>query len=120
VTTRALTRRNRRSLRAMVALVVLVIAVGAAVGWWVTRTEVTCGIVVGIDQTSLTDVTGFTLRTTDGVLSSYAIVAARLAPDSFVPGHLREHRALATPICVTFRPAETPPVALDLRDAPSP
>jgi hypothetical protein len=86
----------------------------------VTRTEVTCGIVVGIDQASLTDVTGFTLRTADGVLSSYAVVTSRLAPDSFVPGHLREHRALATPICVTYHPVDSPLVALDLRDAPTP
>jgi hypothetical protein len=110
----------RPSPRLILGALVIVIAVGAPVGWWVTRTEVTCGIVVGIDQASLTDVTGFTLRTPDGVVSSYAVVAARLAPDSFVPGHLREHRALATPICVTFHPMGSPPVALDLQDAPAP
>ena len=112
--------RARPSSRLIPGAVAIVIAVGSAVGWWVTRTDVTCGIVVGIDQVSLTDVTGFTLRTPDGVLSSYAVVPARLGPDSFVPGHLREHRALATPICVRFHPTDSPPVALDLRDAPAP
>jgi hypothetical protein len=104
----------------MVAFVVVVIAVAAPVAWWLTRTAVTCGIVVGIDQTSITDVTGFTIRSADGVVSSFSIVAARLAPDSFEPGHLREHRALAEPICVIFRPAESPRVALDLTDALAP
>lgn len=106
--------------RVILGALVIAIAVGAPVAWRLARTEVTCGIVVAIDQTSLTDVTGFTLRTTDGVLSSYAVVPARLSSDSFVPGHLREHRALAAPICVTVHPGESPSVALDLRDAPAP
>jgi hypothetical protein len=112
----------RRSvmLRVTLAVVVVAIAVGAPIAWWVTRTEVTCGIVVGLDQASITDVRGFSLRTPEGVVSTYVIVPGRLAPTSFVPGHLREHRALATPVCVTFRPAESPAVALDLRDAPAP
>ena len=80
----------------------------------------TCGVVIDIDQASITDVRSFSLRTAAGVTNSFAIVPARLAPTSFVPGHLREHRALATPVCVTFRPAESPAVALDLRDAPTP
>ena len=106
--------------RVVLGALVVVIAVGAPVAWWVTRTEVTCGIVVAIEQTSLTDVTGFTLRTSDGVVSSYAVIPARLSPDSFVPGHLGEHRALATPICVTVHPLDSPRVALELRDAPAP
>jgi hypothetical protein len=112
--------RVRPSVRVVIGVLVIVVAIGAPIVWWVTRTEVTCGIVVAVEQTSLTDVTGFTLRTSDGVLSSYAVVAARLAPDSFVPGHLREHRALATPICVSVHPVDSPLVALDLRDAPAP
>ena len=108
------------SVRVLVAVIVVVVAVGAPVAWWFTRESVTCGVVVGIDQASITDVRGFTLRTSDGVTSAFVVVPARLAADSFVPGHLREHRALATPVCVTFRPAESPAVALDLRDAPAP
>ena len=107
-------------LRIALAVVVVVVALGAPVAWWFTRTEVTCGIVIDIDQASITDVRSFSLRTSAGVTTSYAIVPARLAPTAFVPGHLREHRALATPVCVTFRPAESPAVALDLRDAPTP
>jgi hypothetical protein len=112
--------RRRPSLRVLLAVVVVVVAVGAPVAWWFTREAVTCGVVVGIDQASITDVRGFSLRTSEGVTSSYVIVPARLAPDSFVPGHLREHRALATPVCVRFRLAGSPAVALDLTDAPAP
>ena len=108
------------ALRLAVAVIIVAIAVGAPVTWWFTRTEVSCGIVVGLDQASITEVRGFSLRTPEGVVSSYVIVPGRLAPTAFVPGHLREHRALATPVCVTFRPAESPAVALDLRDAPQP
>lgn len=106
-------------LRVVLAVVVVGIAVGAPVAWWFTRQEVACGVVVGIEQVSITDVRGFSLRTADGITSSYLIDSSRLTPDSFVPGHLREHRALATPVCVTFRPAEAPAVALTLRDAPA-
>jgi hypothetical protein len=107
-------------LRVVLAVVVVVVAVGAPVAWWFTRTDVTCGVVIDIEQASITDIRSFSLRTSAGVTSSFAIVPARLASSAFVPGHLREHRALATPVCVTFRPAESPAVALDLRDAPLP
>jgi hypothetical protein len=104
------------ALRIGLAAIVIVVALGAPAVWWFTRTDVTCGVVVGIEQASITDVRSFDLRTSAGVTSSFVIVPARLAPTAFVPGHLREHRALATPVCVTFRPAESPAVALDLQD----
>lgn len=107
-------------LRLALAVVIVVLAVGAPVAWWFTRTDVTCGVVIDIEQASITDVRSFTLRTSAGVTSAFSIVPSRLAPTAFVPGHLREHRALATPVCVTFRPAESPAVALDLRDGPTP
>jgi hypothetical protein len=107
-----------RALRLAVAGVIVVAAVGAPVAWWFTRTEVSCGVVIGIEQASITDVRTFSLRSPQGVTSTFEIVPARLAPTAFVPGHLREHRALATAVCVTFRPAESPAVALDLQDAP--
>ena len=81
-------------LRVALAIVVVVVAVGAPVAWWFTRTDVTCGVVIDIDQASITDIRSFSLRTAAGVTSSFAIVPARLAPTAFVPGHLREHRAL--------------------------
>jgi hypothetical protein len=81
------------------------------------RQDVTCGIVVGIDQVSLTDVHGFSLRSVDGRTSSWRIEAGRLAPDSFVPGHLREHFALSAPVCVSHDPGDS--LALDLRDGPT-
>jgi hypothetical protein len=107
-----------RALRLVAAVVIVAAAVGAPVAWWFTRTEVTCGVVIDIEQASITDVRSFSVRSPHGVMSSFEIVPARLAPTAFVPGHLREHRALATPVCVTFRPADSPAVALDLQDAP--
>lgn len=107
-----------RAVRILAALVIVAAAVGAPVAWWFTRTEVTCGVVIDIEQASITDVRSFSLRSPQGALASFKIVPARLAPTSFVPGHLREHRALATPVCVTYRPADSPAVALDLQDAP--
>lgn len=104
------------ALRIVLAIAVVVVALGAPVAWWFTRTEVTCGVVIDIEQASITDVRTFSVRTSAGVTTSFAIVPSRLAPGAFVPGHLREHRALATPVCVTFRPAESPAVALDLQD----
>ena len=82
------------------------------------KPDVTCGIVVGIDQASLTDVHGFTLRTADGSIFTYRLEAGRLASDSFVPGHLREHLALAAPVCVTHAVGDL--LALDLRDVLTP
>ena len=83
------------------------------------KPDVTCGIVVGIDhQVSLTDVHGFTLRTADGSIFAFRLEAGRLAPDSFVPGHLREHLALAAPVCVTHAVGDL--LALDLRDVLTP
>jgi hypothetical protein len=108
------------ALRIILAVVIVVAGVGAPVAWWFTRTEVACGVVIGIEQASITDVRSFTIRSPEGVTSTFQIVPARLAPTAFTPGHLREHRALATPVCVTFRPAESPAVALDLQDAPGP
>lgn len=107
---------RRPSLRAAAAVVVLAAALVLPVAWFVTRQDVTCGIVVAIDQSSLTDVAGFTLRSPDGTTAVYRIEVGRLAPDSFVPGHLREHLALAAPVCVTHAPGDA--LALDLRDGP--
>lgn len=108
------------SLRVLIGVLIVAFAVGVPAVAWATRTETACGIVTGVDQASITDVTGFSLRSADGVVSSYVIVPGRLSPTSFVPGHLREHRALATAICVAFHPLDSPRVALDLRDAPEP
>jgi hypothetical protein len=110
--------RRRPSLRILLGVVVVAVALGVPVAAWATRTETACGIVTEVEQASITEVTGFSLRSADGVVSSYVIVPGRLSPTSFVPGHLREHRALATAICVAYHPLDSPRIALDLRDAP--
>ena len=107
-----------RALWLAAAVVIVAAAIGALVGSWVDRTEVECGVVIDIEQVSITDVRSFSIRTPDGVTHTFRIVPGRLAPSALVPGHLREHRALAAPVCVTFRPAESPAVALDIEDGP--
>lgn len=102
------------------ALVVILLTVGlaATVAWSATRTETACGVVTAIDGQAVTTVAGFTLRTADGRTIAFAVDPGRVEAGSFPPGHLREHLALASPVCVTYRPGEQPAVALRLDDGP--
>lgn len=104
---------------AAVAVVAVVAAVGGSVLAPDTRTET--GVVVGVDGTSLTDVRGFTLRTSDGRSIEFGLEALENGAQ-FPPGHLREHQATATPIVVTYREEGARRLAIRLEDAvvPSP
>ena len=75
-------------------------------------------VTLSIDGQAVTTVAGFTLRTTDGRTIAFAVDPGRLEAGSFPPGHLREHLALASPVCVTYRRGEQPAVALRLDDGP--
>jgi hypothetical protein len=80
------------------------------------RTET--GVVIGVDSVSLTDVRGFTLRTTDGRTVVFRIGELQNA-GQFPPGHLGEHQATATPIVVTYREVSGERLAVRLEDAPA-
>jgi len=74
------------------------------------------GIVTKVDAESLSKVTGFTLRTTEG--KSYEFLIGHLVNGKeFPPGHLAEHQATGSPIKVTFHVEGSELVATRLDDA---
>ena len=64
----------------------------------------------------LTDVRGFTLRTTDGGSVDFAIGELENGAE-FPPGHLVEHQSTAQPIRVWYRTRTATKVAIRLEDA---
>jgi hypothetical protein len=75
------------------------------------------GIVTAVDQPSMTDVRGFTLRTSAGTESVFSIGDLELTDGAFPANHLREHMATAAPVTVTFETQGDEPVAIRLTDA---
>ncbi|MEW6223054.1 MAG: hypothetical protein AB1627_00345 [Chloroflexota bacterium] len=74
------------------------------------------GVLVHIDATGLSEVTGFTLRLDDG--RSFEFLVGTLENGvEFPPGHLAEHLATSTPVRVSFRVDGTNLVAYRLEDA---
>ena len=74
------------------------------------------GVIVGVQATSLTDVQGFTLRTTDGAAVQFAIGDLENGAQ-FPPGHLVEHQSTAQPIRVWYQTRDGTKVAIRLEDA---
>lgn len=96
---------------AVLAAVILAITV---LGQPAPRTEV--GVVIDVDAISLTNVRGFTIRTSDGRTVEFRV--GRLENGAqFPPGHLAEHQATAVPIAVTYRDENGERVAIRLEDA---
>jgi hypothetical protein len=80
-----------------------------------TGTVAVVGVVVAVDSGGLTDVRGFTLRTTDGQLLSFGLADLQNGVE-FPPGHLAEHQLTASPVRVWYREGD-PPQAIRLEDA---
>ena len=80
------------------------------------RTET--GVVLRVDATGLTQVSGFTLRTDDGRETTYRIGALENGAE-FPPGHLAEHVATAGRVRVFYREEGGARVAYRLEDAPA-
>ena len=74
------------------------------------------GIVSDIDSAGLTDVRGFTLRSSSGDTLEFVIGTLENG-DEFPPGHLVEHQAAAAPILVFFREENGQLVVFRLEDA---
>jgi len=77
------------------------------------------GVVVSVTSTGLDSVTGFTLRTTGGVLYRFEIGTLENGAE-FPPGHLTEHQATAEPVRVTFMVRGGAAVATRIEDAAAP
>lgn len=78
------------------------------------------GVVTAVEGTSPTELTTFTLRTSDGRLVHFSVGQLDLSDDAFPAGHLREHLATAVPVRVTYViGGGATPVAIRLEDAPT-
>lgn len=60
------------------------------------------GVLLKVDSAGLSSVTGFTLRTADGLVLDFTIGTLENGAE-FPPGHLTEHLASAAPVRVFFR-----------------
>ena len=100
-----------------VALVAAAAVIAAIVARPAARTQV--GVVVSVDSVSLTDVRGFTIRTTDGRTMVFRIGQLENGVQ-FPPGHLGVHQADSVPVRVTYRDENGEHVAIRLEDAPVP
>lgn len=109
---------NRRRAIVGIGVLVALLAAGAILAATLTqaprRTET--GVVIKVQGTSLTNVTGFTLRTPDGRQIDF-LVGQLENGVAFPPGHLGEHVATAVPIVVTYRDESGGRVAVRLEDA---
>lgn len=75
------------------------------------------GIVIAVDQTSVTTVQTFTLRTNDGQEIVFTVGQLDVGGDAFPANHLREHMALAEPIKVDYWTEGADRAAIRLTDA---
>jgi hypothetical protein len=75
------------------------------------------GIVIAVDQPSITKVNSFTLRTDAGAELVFGVGDLDLTDGGFNAGHLREHIATSTAINVEFEVVDTRPMAVKLTDA---
>jgi len=75
------------------------------------------GVVIAVDASGLSDVRGFTLRTSGGFAFTFALGALENAAD-FSPSHLAEHQVSSEPVRAWFRVEGDERVVYRLEDAP--
>ena len=95
-----------------------VIAIAALALGCGPATKSAAGIVVSVDQASLTDIRRFTLRTETGEMLSFRIGALDLSSGAFPANHLREHMATVSAVAVAYREDGGERIAVRLVDAP--
>jgi hypothetical protein len=105
----------------VVAILAAVIVGGCAPGASATPvlSSPIVGVVIAVDAASLTDVRGFTVRTTDGTSVDFKLGVLENAT-SFSPSHLKEHQATSEPVRVLFRVEGDQRVAYRIEDADAP
>lgn len=96
---------------AVIALATLAVGCGPA-------TKSAAGIIVAVDQASLTDIRSFTLRTEPGEILTFRVGALDLSSGAFPANHLREHMATAVAVAVAYTEENGERVAVRLVDAP--
>ena len=100
---------------AAAAIVVLAVAASMILGG--PGRQVETGIVVAVQATSLSDIQGFSIRTSDGRTVDFKVGTIENAT-TFAPGHLAEHKVSLVPIRVTYVDEAGSHVAVRLEDAP--
>lgn len=78
------------------------------------------GVVIAVEATSATRVTGFTLRLAGGAEEHFAIGGLETAAPAFPAVHLREHMVSLVPVAVSYRHESGGRVATRLVDGPVP
>jgi hypothetical protein len=109
-------RRGRLVALGLAVVAVVVVAV-AATGFGGLSRQVETGIVVSVEATSLSQVHGFSIRTTDGRTVDFRIVSLENA-SVFAPGHLAEHKVSLVPVRVTYVDRGGAHEAVRIEDAP--
>ena len=99
------------------AFIVLVVLASLAVGCG-PAAKSAAGIVVAVDQVSLTEIRGFTLRTDAGEMLTFRIGPLDLSGGGFPANHLREHMATASTVAIAYTEVDGERVAIRLVDAP--
>jgi hypothetical protein len=99
----------------LIAVVALVVVGWSTFDQAARQTET--GLVVAVDSSGLTDVRGFTIRTSDGRTVVFRIGLLENGAQ-FPPGHLLEHEATGVRVVVTYRQANGELVATRIDDAP--
>lgn len=100
-------------LASLAVIAVAALAVGCA-----SATQSAAGIVVAVEQESLTDIRSFTLRTETGEVLTFRVGALDLSSGAFPANHLREHMATASAVAVAYTEVGGERVATRLVDAP--
>lgn len=96
---------------AVIAIAALTVGCGPA-------TKSAAGIVVAVDQASLTDIRSFTLRTETGDMLTFRVGALDTSSGAFPANHLREHMATVVAVAVAYTEEDGALVAARLVDAP--
>lgn len=81
-------------------------------------TKSAAGIVVAVDQASVTEIRNFTLRTETGDMLTFRIGALDVSSGAFPANHLREHMAVVSAVAVAYTDADGALIAVRLVDAP--
>jgi hypothetical protein len=77
------------------------------------------GVVILVDAASLSDVRGFTIRTSEGSAATFVLGPLENAAE-FSPSHLVEHQASSEPVRVWFRTESGQRLVYRLEDAGGP
>ena len=118
---------DARTRKLFVAAFVLFVAIAGGAAILLSTTEIrdptapsgataVVGVITHVESTSLDEVTGITVRTTDGQTLDFVVGKLENRAE-FPPGHLAQHQATAAPVRVWYRMDGSQRVAVRIEDA---